>query len=134
MKSHNSVNLLGNLGRAPEIKSLPNGERIANLSLATSDSWKDKKSGERQERTEWHRIVIFNPYIIKVIEGATKGQRIFLSDGALQTRKWQDKSGADRYTTEVVFQRYSGKIILIDKNPEKAGPLTVDDLDDEIPF
>lgn len=133
MKSENSVTLLGNLGRDPAITSLPNGDKVANLSLATSESW--KKDGNWQERTEWHRVVIFNQYLIKAIEGAIKGQRIYLSGGALQTRKWQDTSGADRYSTEVVFQRYSGNIILIDKNSEpKAGPLMVYDLDDEIPF
>src|SRR6266478_1928253 len=100
--SVNKVILIGNLGRDPEIRSTQNGTRIANLSLATSESWRDKNSGERKERTEWHRVVIFDDKLVEVVEKyLKKGAKIYV-EGALQTRKWTDQSGAEKYSTEIV--------------------------------
>ena len=112
--SVNKVILVGNLGRDPEIRSTQDGLRIANLSVATSESWRDKASGERKERTEWHRVVVFNERLVEVIEKyLKKGAKVYL-EGALQTRKWTDKSGQERYTTEVVLQRYRGELTMLD--------------------
>lgn len=97
----NKVILIGNLGAEPEVRFMPNGNAVANVSLATSSSWRDKQSGEMQERTEWHRIVFFNRLAEIVKDYVHKGSRIYI-DGSLRTRKWQDKSGVDRYTTEIV--------------------------------
>ncbi len=105
--SVNKVILVGNLGRDPEIRTMQNGGRVCNLSLATSESWRDKQSGERREKTEWHRVVIFNENLLDVAEKYLhKGSKIYV-EGQLQTRKWQDQSGQDRYTTEVVMNRSS---------------------------
>src|SRR5882762_1219267 len=104
--SVNKVILVGNLGRDPEIRSTQNGTRIANLSLATSESWRDRNSGERKERTEWHRVVIFDDKLVEVVEKyLKKGAKIYV-EGALQTRKWTDQSGVEKYSTEVVLQRF----------------------------
>ena len=112
--SVNKVTLIGNLGRDPEIRSLQDGNKVANLSVATSESWKDKSSGERRERTEWHRVVIFNERLIDVVEKyLKKGAKVYL-EGALQTRKWTDQSGAEKYTTEVVLQRFRGELVMLD--------------------
>ena len=112
--SVNKVILIGNLGRDPEIRSTQDGTRIANLSVATSESWRDKASGERKERTEWHRVVVFNDRLVDVIEKyLKKGAKVYL-EGALQTRKWTDNSGQERYTTEVVLQRYRGELAMLD--------------------
>ncbi len=112
--SVNKVILVGNLGRDPEIRSTQDGLRIANLSVATSESWRDKASGERKERTEWHRVVVFNERLVEVIEKyLKKGAKVYL-EGALQTRKWTDNSGQERYTTEVVLQRYRGELTMLD--------------------
>ena len=112
--SVNKVILIGNLGRDPEIRSTQDGTRIANLSVATSESWRDKASGERKERTEWHRVVVFNDRLVEVIEKyLKKGAKVYL-EGALQTRKWTDNSGQERYTTEVVLQRYRGELTMLD--------------------
>jgi single-strand DNA-binding protein len=148
--SINKVILIGNLGRDPEIRSTQNGDRIANLSIATSESWRDKSTGERKERTEWHRVVVFNDKLIEIIEKyLRKGAKVYL-EGALQTRKWTENSGQERYTTEVVLQRYRGEITMLDTRngggtsygeapaEETAEPAQrrtpVQDLDDEIPF
>jgi single-strand DNA-binding protein len=105
----NKVILVGNLGRDPEIRSTQDGTKITHLSVATTDTWRDRTSGERRERTEWHRIVIFNEKLGEVAEKyLRKGSKVYL-EGALQTRKWTDQSGQDRYTTEVVLQRYRGR-------------------------
>ncbi|QMW24618.1 single-stranded DNA-binding protein [Sandaracinobacteroides saxicola] len=113
--SVNKVILVGNLGKDPEIKSFQNGGRIANFSIATSESWKDKMSGERKERTEWHNIKIDNDNLIRVAEQyLRKGSKVYV-EGQLQTRKWQDKDGNDRYTTEVVVGRFNGTIELLDR-------------------
>lgn len=148
--SVNKVLLIGNVGRDPEIRAMGSGDKVCNLSLATSETWKDRQSGDRKEKTEWHRIVIFDQRLIDVCEKyVKKGSKIYL-EGQLQTRKWQDQSGNDRYSTEVVLQRYRGELTLLDgrnsdepreeiqgsvgnefPNSEGNGPV---DLDDEIPF
>ncbi len=155
--SVNKVILVGNLGRDPEIRSTQDGFRIANLSLATSETWRDKNTGERRERTEWHRVVIFNERLSEVAEKyLRKGAKVYL-EGQLQTRKWQDQSGQDRYSTEVVLSRFRGELTMLDGRPEGASAAggedmslpaaaaapggggapsggRAGDLDDEIPF
>ncbi len=119
--SVNKVILVGNLGRDPEIRSLNNGSQVANLSLATSESWRDKTTGERREKTEWHRVVIFNENLIKVAQNyLKKGSKIYI-EGQLQTRKWQDQSGQDKYSTEVVLQRYRGELTMLDSRASSEG-------------
>ena len=111
--SVNKVILVGNLGRDPEIRSMPNGDRIANLSIATSETWRDKSSGERKEKTEWHRVVIFNDNIVKVVENyVKKGSTVYI-EGALQTRKWTDKDGAEKYSTEIVVGKFKGELTML---------------------
>jgi single-strand DNA-binding protein len=113
--SVNKVILIGNLGADPEIRRTQDGRPIANLRLATSESWKDKTSGERREKTEWHRVVIFNENLCRIAEQyLKKGSKVFI-EGALQTRKWQDQSGQDRYSTEVVLQGFRGELTLLDR-------------------
>ncbi len=153
--SMNKVILVGNLGRDPEIRHTNSGQKIANLSVATSDTWKDK-SGERQERTEWHRVVVFNANLADVAERYLhKGSKVYL-EGALQTRKYTDQSGQERFTTEVVLGAFRGELIILDGRGDNAGmggssthsetgssnsgwdatPLSggADSFDDEIPF
>jgi single-strand DNA-binding protein len=113
--SVNKVILIGNLGADPEIRRTQDGRPIANLRLATSDSWRDKATGERREKTEWHRVVIFNENLCKVAEQyLKKGSKVYI-EGQLQTRKWQDQSGQDRYSTEVVLQGFRGELTLLDR-------------------
>jgi single-strand DNA-binding protein len=113
--SLNRVTLIGNVGKDPEIRRTQDGRPIANLSLATSESWTDKASGEKREKTEWHTIVIFNENLCKIVEQyVKKGSKLYV-DGKLATRKWQDKSGADRYSTEVVLQGFDARVILLSK-------------------
>jgi single-strand DNA-binding protein len=151
--SVNKVILVGNLGRDPEVRSTQDGLKIVNLSLATSESWRDKNSGERREKTEWHRVVIFNERLAEVAEKfLKKGSKIYV-EGALQTRKWTDQSGQERYSTEVVLQRFRGELTMLDGKgggggggvgdpgdsfPEPAGAgrggPSGGDLDDDIPF
>ena len=150
--SVNKVTLVGNLGRDPEIRAMQNGDKIVQLSIATSDRWKDKNSGEQRERTEWHRVVIFNDALGKIAEQyLKKGSTVYL-EGQLQTRKWTDQqSGQEKYTTEVVLQRYRGELTLlgsrpdnqigndynkseIDQSAESSVSNIASDLDDEIPF
>jgi single-strand DNA-binding protein len=149
--SVNKVILVGNLGRDPEIRSTQDGLKIVNLSLATSESWRDKNSGERREKTEWHRVVIFNERLAEVAEKyLKKGSKIYV-EGALQTRKWTDQSGQERYSTEVVLQRFRGELTMLDGKGGGGGggadpgdsfpePATAGrsggggDLDDDIPF
>ena len=147
MSSVNKAIILGNLGRDPEIRSMTNGDRVANLSVATSENWKDKNSGERRERTEWHRITIFNPHLVDVAERyLEKGDKVYL-EGAIQTRKWQDQDGQERYSTEIVLQKFDGKLVLLagggasdegDAGDEPETPRRPvggqSDLDDDIPF
>ena len=119
--SVNKVILVGNLGRDPEIRSTQDGTRIANFSLATSESWRDRNSGERRERTEWHRVVIFNENLVKIAEQyLRKGSKIYV-EGALQTRKWTDQQGQERYSTEVVLQRFRGELTMLDGKGEGGG-------------
>ena len=154
--SVNKVILVGNLGRDPEVRSTQDGAKVANLSLATSESWKDKNSGERRERTEWHRVAIFNERLVDVAEKyLKKGSKIYI-EGQLQTRKWTDQSGAERYTTEIVLNRFRGELTMLDGRGGGAGGDAGDgggmseppsqggggrsggggggDLDDDIPF
>jgi len=149
--SVNKVILIGRLGADPEIKQMVNGKSVARLSVATSQSWKDKSSGERKEKTEWHRVVIFNEGLVNVVQQyLKKGANIYL-EGALTTRKWKDESsGQDKYSTEVVLQGYNSTLTMLDGKsksessnlvsenksslPEDNSQTVNNDLDDEIPF
>lgn len=112
--SVNKVIIVGNLGRDPEVRSFQNGGKVVNLRIATSETWRDKSSGERKERTEWHSVAIFNENLAKVAEQyLKKGSKVYV-EGQLETRKWQDQSGQDRYTTEVVIRPYRGELTLLD--------------------
>jgi single-strand DNA-binding protein len=112
--SVNKVILVGNLGRDPEIRSFQNGGRVANLNLATSETWRDKASGERKERTEWHRVAIFNDRLVEVVEKyLKKGAKVYI-EGQLETRKWTDQSGQEKYTTEVVLRQFRGELTMLD--------------------
>jgi len=112
--SLNKVMLIGNLGQDPEIRSFQNGGRVANLRIATSETWKDRNTGERQERTEWHTVAIFSDGLINVVENyLKKGSKVFI-EGKLQTRKWQDQNGNDRYSTEVVLRGFDGTLTMLD--------------------
>jgi single-strand DNA-binding protein len=119
--SVNKVILVGNLGRDPEIRSTQDGTKVANLSLATSETWRDRNSGERRERTEWHRVVIFNEKLCEVAEKyLRKGSKLYV-EGQLQTRKWTDQQGQERYTTEVVLQRFRGELTMLDGRQDGGG-------------
>jgi single-strand DNA-binding protein len=119
--SVNKVILIGNLGKDPEVRTTQDGQKIVNLTLATSENWTDRSSGERKERTEWHRVVIFNDRIGEVAERfLRKGRKVFV-EGSLQTRKWTDQSGQERYTTEVVIQRFRGELVLLDSQRGEEG-------------
>ena len=151
--SVNKVILVGNLGRDPEIRTMQNSNRVANLSVATSERWFDKQANERREKTEWHRVVIFDEKLIDVAEQyLQKGSKIYL-EGQLQTRKWTDQSGVDKYSTEVVLQRFRGVLTMLDSKGDAGGASGSDmssdvgdsgdesggadpspDLDDDIPF
>ncbi len=151
--SVNKVILIGNLGRDPEVRHTNDGLPIVNMSLATSESWRDKASGERRERTEWHRVVIFNEKLGEVAQKyLRKGSKVYL-EGQLQTRKWTDNQGVEKYSTEVVLQRFRGELTMLDPRggggesygeqyggsqgaaaPAAAPADPGDDLDDEIPF
>jgi len=119
--SVNKVILIGNLGKDPEIRSTNDGTKIANFTLATSENWRDKASGERRERTEWHRVAVFNDRLVDVIEKyVKKGAKVYV-EGALQTRKWTDKEGQERYTTEVVLQKFRGELTMLDSRGGGGG-------------
>lgn len=119
--SVNKVILVGNLGRDPEVRRLNNGEQVCNLRLATTESWRDKASGERKERTEWHQVVIFNENLVRVAEQyLKKGSKVYV-EGQLQTRKWTDQSGVEKYSTEVVLQRFRGEMVLLDSRGGGGG-------------
>ncbi len=119
--SVNKVILVGNLGRDPEIRTTQNGMKVANLRVATSERWKDRNSGEMQERTEWHSVAIFNEHLVGVAERFLhKGSKVYL-EGQLQTRKWTDQQGQDRYTTEVVMNRFRGELQMLDSRGEGGG-------------
>src|SRR6478609_11727816 len=143
--SVNKVILVGNLGKDPEVRRMTSGEPVVNLSVATSESWRDKASGERKEKTEWHRVVIFNKNLADVAEKyLRKGAKVYL-EGSLQTRKWTDKDGAEKYSTEVVLQNFRGELTMLDSKGGEGGgarsgageaPASFqrDEMDDEIPF
>ena len=155
--SVNKVILVGNLGADPEIRHTQDGRSIANLRIATSDSWRDKNSGERKERTEWHRVVIFSDGLVTIVQNyLKKGSKVYM-EGQLQTRKWQDKDGQDRYSTEVVLQGFNSSLTMLDARGGGGGAQADDsgdfggasegyasgpdkghsgaaDIDDEIPF
>ena len=149
--SINKVILIGNVGNDPEIKSFQSGDRVVNFSLATTENWKDKQTGEQKSITEWHKISIFNTGLISIAEKLLKkGMKIYI-EGQLQTRKWQDASGTDKYSTEIVLKQYRGELVLLDKleqrNTLNNGNQTLDsdkpiesftgkspELDDDIPF
>ena len=134
MSSVNKVTLIGNVGKDPEVRRMTNGDPVVNLSIATSETWKDKASGERKEKTEWHRVVIFNDHIAKVAEAyVKKGSKVYL-EGALQTRKWTDKDGAEKYSTEIVVQKFKGELVLLGEKGGNAAPSASNDLDDDLPF
>ena len=119
--SVNKVILIGNLGADPEVRSFPSGGRVCNLRLATSESWKDRESGERRERTEWHRVTIYSDPLIRVAEQyLRKGSKIYV-EGQLETRKWQDQSGQDRYSTEVVLRPYRSELTMLDSRGDGGG-------------
>ena len=148
--SINKVILVGNLGKDPDIRTMQNGARVANLSIATSETWKDKNSGERKERTEWHRVVVFNENLIKLCENyLRKGNKLYI-EGQIETRKYE-KDGKDVYTTEVVLKQYRGEITILDSKGGGGGSSamadddmgagsgsgsapSISDMDDEIPF
>lgn len=118
--SLNKVTLIGNLGKDPEIRHTQDGRGIANFSIATSESWKDRATGEKKQKTEWHNIVVFSEGLVKVIQSyVKKGSRVYI-EGQLQTRKWQDKNGADRWSTEIVLQNYGSNLILLDSKTDAA--------------
>jgi single-strand DNA-binding protein len=118
--SVNKVILVGNLGRDPEIRTLNSGDRVANLRIATSETWRDRASGERKEKTEWHQVVIFNENIVKVAENyLRKGSTVYV-EGALQTRKWTDQNGVEKYSTEIVLQKFRGELTMIGGRGEGA--------------
>ena len=123
MAGVNKVILVGNLGADPEVRQLPSGEPVVNLRVATSESWRDKNSGERTEKTEWHRVVIFNENLAKVAEKyLRKGSKVYL-EGALQTRKWTNKEGQEQYSTEVVLQKFRGELVMLDGRGAEGGAL-----------
>ncbi|WP_170569761.1 single-stranded DNA-binding protein [Ruegeria atlantica] len=119
--SVNKVILVGNLGRDPEVRTFQNGGKVCNLRIATSETWKDRNTGERRERTEWHSVAIFNEGLVRVAEQyLRKGSKVYL-EGQLQTRKWQDQSGQDRYSTEVVLQGFGSTLVMLDARGEGGG-------------
>lgn len=119
--SVNKVILVGNLGADPEVRRLPSGDPVVNMRIATSETWRDRQSGERKERTEWHNVAIFNDQLAKVAEQyLKKGAKVYI-EGQLQTRKWQDQSGQDRYTTEVVLQKFRGELQMLDSRGQGGG-------------
>ena len=150
--SVNKVILVGNLGRDPEIRTMQNSSRVANLSIATGERWRDKQTGEQREKTEWHRVVVFDDRLVDVIERfVKKGAKLYL-EGQLQTRKWVDQGGQERYSTEVVLQRYRGELTMLDgrsdsgeqqrssgaygghRQEQQAPAYGAPELDDDIPF
>ncbi|MBP9752548.1 MAG: single-stranded DNA-binding protein [Proteobacteria bacterium] len=141
--SINKVIIIGNLGRDPEIRQAQDGFKIANFSVATSESWKDKMTGERKERTEWHRIAVMNENLVDVVDKyIKKGTKVYV-EGQLQTRKWTDQSGQERYTTEIVLGRYRGELMILDNKTSNMNdgssnsdymPSVSENIDDDVPF
>jgi len=132
--SINKVILVGSVGQNPEIRANQNGIEIANFSLATSDSWKDKSSGEKKEKTEWHKIVIFSPGLVSIVKNyVKKGSKLYI-EGSLQTRKWTDKNGVEKYTTEIVLQNYNAAMQILNiHNNNQDNNSNIED-NEEIPF
>jgi single-strand DNA-binding protein len=129
--SINKVILIGHLGRDPEVRSFQNGGKVVNLRIATSEHWRDRNSGERKERTEWHQVTLHAEGLVKIAEQyLRKGSKVYI-EGQLETRKWQDQSGADRYSTEVVLRPYRGQIVLLDGKREGGGDGGRDDRRDD---
>jgi len=119
--SVNKVILVGNLGKDPEVRTLNSGDKVCNLTIATSESWRDRNSGERKEKTEWHRVVIFNDNLVKVAEQyLKKGSSVYI-EGALQTRKWTDQQGVEKYSTEIVLQKFRGELTMLGGRNDSAG-------------
>jgi single-strand DNA-binding protein len=115
MSSLNKATLIGNLGADPEVRTLNSGDRVANLRIATSETWKDKSTGERKERSEWHQVVVFNEPLVRLCENyLRKGSKIYL-EGQLQTRKWTDANGVEKYSTEIVLRPFNGQIVMLDR-------------------
>ncbi len=134
MSSFNRVMLIGNLARDPEVRSMQNGDRVCNITVATSERWKDKNSGEQKERSEFHRCVIFNQPLIKVAESyLRKGSKLYL-EGQLETRSWTDQKGETRYSTEVVLRPYRSELVLLDKREKSEQQPAQADLDDAPPW
>ncbi len=144
VSSINKVILVGNVGKDPEIRTTQDGREIASITLATSDSWKDKASGERKERTEWHRVTIFSDGLVNIVKNyIKKGSKLYI-EGSLQTRKWVDNAGAERYTTEIVLQNFSSTLLMLDSNKNGGfdnhsssssnNHFAAEEIDDEIPF
>lgn len=146
MASVNKVTLVGNLGRDPEVREFSNGGKVVNLRIATSETWKDKSTGEKKERTEWHSVAIFQDGLARVAEQyLRKGSKVYI-EGQLETIKWQDQSGNDRYSTEVVLRPYRGELVMLDGKSSGSGGASqqssagttvgsgTNDLDDDIPF
>lgn len=144
VNSINKVTLIGNVGRDPEIRTTQDGREIASLTLATSESWKDKASGERKERAEWHRIAVFSEGLVNIVKNyVKKGSKLYI-EGTLQTRKWIDNNGAERYSTEIVLQNYNSTILMLDGNKnaghdnshdsQRSSSFSAEEIDDEIPF
>lgn len=141
--SVNKVILIGNLGKDPECRAMQNGTKVANLSIATSESWKDKASGEKKEKTEWHKVVIFGQLAETAERFLKKGSKVYL-EGSLQTRKWTDKDGADKYSTEVVLQGFGANLTMLDGKQSAGDDRPVadqgratrghDDMDSDLPF
>jgi len=121
MAGVNKVIIVGNLGKDPEMRFLPNGDGVANITVATSETWKDKQTGEQKEKTEWHRVVIFGKLASIVGEYLKKGSKVYL-EGSLQTRKWTNQQGQDQYTTEIVLQGFNGVMQMLDGKPQQAAP------------
>ncbi|MAH03971.1 MAG: single-stranded DNA-binding protein [Alphaproteobacteria bacterium] len=133
--SVNKVILVGNLGSDPDVRAMQSGKKVCNLSIATSETWKDRSTGQRKERTEWHRVVIFNEALVGICERfLRKGSKGYL-EGQLETRKWTDQNGVEKYATEVVMRPYTGTLTMLDSaNASQQPAQQVDDLEDEIPF
>jgi single-strand DNA-binding protein len=129
--SINRVMLIGRVGKDPEIRSFQDGKEMASFSLATSDSWKDKQTGERKEKTEWHNIAVMNGNLVGVVKNYVKKGSLLYLEGSLQTRKWTDKQGADRYSTEVVLQGFSCQLVMLSKMEQSEPASTL--LDDDAP-
>lgn len=139
MASVNKAIIIGHLGKDPEIRSMQDGKKMANISVATSESWKDKATGERKERVEWHRISVMNDALVSIAEKyLKKGSKVYI-EGKIQTRKWTDKDGAEKYSTEIVLPPYSGVIVMLDgkaaqSNAQAPAQTIAEVLDDEIPY